>query len=65
MIASNNYSDEVMGSDITAIMESLNEDIKDANNDSFAVIYKVSEIIFGEYSSGYCSSRWILKIFLK
>ena len=50
MIPTSNYAEEVMGPDITAIMESFNEDIKDSNNDGFAVIYKVRNQFFGMFS---------------
>jgi hypothetical protein len=41
LIATNSNSEETMGPDITALMESVNGNLRESNNDGFEVIYKV------------------------
>jgi hypothetical protein len=41
LIATNENTDGTNRADITALMESINGDLRESNNDGFEVIYKV------------------------
>jgi hypothetical protein len=41
LIATNSNSEETMGPDMAALMESVNGNLRETNNDGFEVIYKV------------------------
>lgn len=42
LIATNDETEGLFGPDITALMESVSDDLRESNNDGFEVIYKVS-----------------------
>jgi hypothetical protein len=46
LIATNENTDGTNKADITALMESINGDLRESNNDGFEVIYKVLIILY-------------------